>query len=269
MFFGHGTEDAYDEAAVLVLSALGWGEVSDDQLDQSLAFDKSQDAIQLLVRRVAERKPAPYLTGEAWFAGLRFQVDERVLIPRSPIAEWIERGFSPWIRAPQIRRILDLGTGSGCIAIASALKFPAAQVVAVDSSPLALEVAAENARYHGVAERLELVRSDLFDAVTGRFDLILSNPPYVDEVELASMPAEYRHEPVDGLAGGRDGLYLVRRILLEAHELINEHGILVVEVGSSADGLMEEFPRLPFIWLDLARGGENVFVLEASGLPRP
>ena len=221
LFFGHGTDNAHDEAVVLVLNALGLEfDVPMERLDEALSKKQKTAVVELLTTRIAQRKPAPYLTGEAWFAGLRFFVDERVLIPRSPIAEWVERGFSPWIEPPRVRRLLDIGTGSGCIAIAAAKAFPQAEIVAVDVSEEALEVAEENISRHALEERIRIVCSDLFDAVTERFDVIVSNPPYVDGEELASMPEEFHHEPLRGLSGGSDGLVLVREILSGAHSYL-------------------------------------------------
>ena len=265
--FGHGTDNSRDEAAVLVSSVLGLDfDAPQQQLEKALTDEQKRSISDLLVRRIVERKPAPYLTGEAWFAGLKFRVDERVLIPRSPIAEWIERGFAPWIDAHRVGRILDIGTGSGCIAIAAALMFPQAQVVAVDISERALQVTAENISMYGLESRVNALRSDLFAAVCGRFDVIVSNPPYVDGDALAAMPAEFHHEPRGGLSGGCDGLDLVRQILHRAYRHMNENAILIVEVGASALALLEVYPKVPFVWLDLEHGGENVFLLEASAL---
>ena len=267
LYFGHGTDNPHDEAAVLVVSALGLElDAPVEKLDTTLTTQQKDAIVRLLVSRIVDRKPAPYLTGEAWFAGLRFFVDERVLVPRSPIAEWIEREFSPWIDAARVHRILDIGTGSGCIAIAAALAFPAAEVVALDLSEQALEVARENIDRYGLSGGVMPLCSDLFDAVSGRFDVIVSNPPYVDHEELATMPAEFHHEPLAGLSGGEDGLKLVRRILSQAHSHLNEGAILIVEVGASAPALVKTYPDLPFIWLDLERGGENVFLLDAAAL---
>ena len=270
LFFGHGTDNAHDEAAVLVSSALGFElDVAAEQLDTPLTRDQKLAVTNLLVRRIVERKPAPYLTGEAWFAGLCFSVDQRVLVPRSPIAEWIERGFSPWVEPSCVRRVLDIGTGSGCIAIAAAKVFPQADVVAADISEEALQVARKNVSRHGLEKRVEPVCSNLFAGVSGRFDVIVSNPPYVDSAEIAAMPEEFRHEPMLGLSGGSDGLEFVHAILAQAPSYMNNNAILVVEVGASAPALIEAYPKLPFIWLDLERGGENVFLLEACELAIP
>ena len=263
VYFGHGTDNPHDEALVLVFSVLGLEfDVARDVLDTPVCRQKKIAILELIVRRIVERKPVSYLTGEAWFAGCKFRVDERVLIPRSPIAEWIERGFSPWIDAQCVRRILDLGTGSGCMAITAALAFPQSEVIAVDNSQEALQVARLNIESYDLGHRVVALSSDMFADITGRFDVILSNPPYVDDLELASMPAEFHHEPLIGLSGGKDGLDFVRTILTQAPAYMNENAILIVEVGASVPALLKAYPRLPFVWLDLERGGENVFLLE-------
>ena len=267
LFFGHGTDNALDEASLLVHHALHLDHAIPDALLHSmLTRAEKQEVVELLGRRVSERVPAPYLMGKAWFAGLQFSVDERVLVPRSPIAEWIQQGFSPWLAANQVGRIVDIGTGSGCIAIACAFAFPGARVDAVDVSSDALSVAELNIKHYSLDERVQTVESDLFDALTGRYDLIVSNPPYVDAEELAAMPPEYHHEPTVGLAAGHDGLRLVRRIIGKASGYLNPNGVLIVEVGAARAALEREFPRMPFVWLDLEHGGDNVFLLTADDL---
>ncbi len=268
VFFGHGTEDAVDEAIVLVLHALHLRPgVSDEILLGRLTCEEKDRVLELLVRRVRERIPAAYLTHEAWFAGLPFYVDKRVLVPRSPIAELIDKGFEPWLEGGPVRRVLDLCTGSGCIAVACAKALPDVRVDAADISPEALEVATVNVERHGLRDRVRPILSDLYDGLPDvRYGLIVSNPPYVDAEELARMPAEYRHEPILGLGGGTDGLDLVRRILHGAADHLTPEGALVVEVGASKPALVSAYARVPFLWLDFERGGDAVFLLTAEQL---
>jgi ribosomal protein L3 glutamine methyltransferase len=270
LFFGHGTDNAWDEATTLVLHALHLPpDVHAEAGGAVLTTPERQEVVTLLKRRLHERKPAAYLTHEAWFAGLPFFVDERVLVPRSPIGELIQEGFSPWLDGRPVRRVLDVGTGSGCIAIACALVFAESQVDAVDVSEDALEVARTNALRHFVEDRVHLLRSDLFSAVQGRrYDLIVSNPPYVSREEMQSLPDEFLHEPELGLSGGEMGLDLVTRLLAEADEHLQDEGFLVVEVGSTQAALAERFPEVPFTWLELSRGGHGVLVLPAEEVRR-
>jgi ribosomal protein L3 glutamine methyltransferase len=266
--FGHGTDNARDEAAALIWHALRLphGAGSEVYRRRVRAVDLAR-AEALVKRRIVERVPAVYLTGCTWFAGLPFYVDPRVLIPRSPIAELIERRFAPWIDGKRVRRILDIGTGSGCIAIACARAFPLARVDAADISEDALEVAGFNVRAHRLGRRVRVVRSDHFAGLgRAKYDVIVSNPPYVGQRELASLPREYRHEPRIALAAGRDGLDSVRVILREAGAHLRKAGILIVEVGNSERALRRAFPQLPFIWLHFERGGGGVFVLTREGL---
>ncbi|WP_137886864.1 50S ribosomal protein L3 N(5)-glutamine methyltransferase [Pseudomonas sp. 2FE] len=265
LFFGHGTDNAWDEARQLVLGAvhLPW-DIADSYLDCRLEDDEREYLQTLLKQRIEERVPTAYLLGEAWFCGMPFVVDERVLIPRSPIAELIERHFEPWLPQEPVR-ILDLCTGSGCIGIACAYEFPQAEVVLADLSFEALEVANQNIERHDLEERVYTVQGDGFAGLPGqRFDLIVSNPPYVDAEDFAEMPAEYHHEPALGLACGNDGLDLVRRMLAEAAEHLTEKGVLIVEVGNSQVHVEALYPEVDFTWLEFERGGHGVFLLAAE-----
>ncbi len=266
--YGHGTDNAWDEGAYLVLGALHlpW-DIDPQALDARLTRAERRHVVELIERRALHRVPVAYLINEAWFAGLAFYVDERVLVPRSPIAELIDRGFAPWIVGEEVAAILDLCSGSGCIGIACAHAFEHAQVDLVDISGAALEVAAINVERHQCSDRVRVIESDLFAALgTKQYDLIVTNPPYVDAEELASMPTEFTHEPTLGLAAGVDGLDLVRVILAEAGNHLTEYGVLVGEVGNSQAALVEAFPELPFLWLDFEKGGHGVFVLTAAQL---
>lgn len=266
LFFGHGTSGALDEAAALVLHALHLPyDLPGGYFQSVLTTDERKQVLELIERRIKERQPLAYLTHEAPFAGHQFYVDERVLVPRSPIAELIEAEFTPWVEPERVTRILDLCTGSGCIAIACALAFPDAQVDAVDISVEALEVADINRRRLDVEGRVRSVCSDLFVGLKGeRYDIIVSNPPYVSLAEWQSLPQEFHAEPRLGLESGPDGLDCVRRILAEASEHLNEDGILVVEVGSAAEALVRAFPDVPFCWLEFERGGDGIFLLTAE-----
>lgn len=268
LWFGHGSDNSFDEAAELVFFATGLRhEDAADVYPLRLTAAQRDAALDLFERRVRERIPAAYLTRRMWFAGHEFYVDERVLVPRSPIAELIEARFRPWIDASAVRRVLDIGTGSGCIAIAAALAIPDAAVDAADISTDALAVASLNIERHGVQSRVRTVRSDVFDALAGeRYDVIVSNPPYVGDVELAGLPDEYRREPVAGLHGGRDGLDIVRRILAGAAKHLQPHGVLIVEVGNSEEALIRAYPKAPFTWLEFERGGGGVFLLTVQQL---
>jgi ribosomal protein L3 glutamine methyltransferase len=270
VFFGHGTDNAWDDAAALVLHALDLPRSGTRALYARRVGSRQVERVEeLMARRVKERIPAVYLTGEIWFAGLPFHVDPRALIPRSPIAELIERRFAPWIAAARVRRILDVGTGSGCIAIACAKALPRARVDAVDISPEALEVAAGNVRRHRVGRRVRLLQSDHFSAIAGeRYDIIVANPPYVGRREMSGLPPEYRHEPPLALAAGRDGLDSVRVILRQAGEHLRPGGLLIVEVGNTEAAVSRTFKRLPFLWLEFERGGGGVFLLTADQLRR-
>jgi ribosomal protein L3 glutamine methyltransferase len=260
LYFGHGTDNAWDESVALVLYALDLPAQSGQEvLDARLCEDEKLSVAELFERR-CQHIPVPYITGEAWFAGLRFDVDERVLIPRSPIAELIQNQFVPWIYE-QPEAILDLCTGSGCIGIASALAFSETEVLLSDISADALLVAEQNIVKHDVSERVTICESDLFEQISGRFDLIIANPPYVDAQDLASMPKEFHVEPVLALESGADGLDFTRRLLREASDFLTEQGCLCVEVGNSRQHLEAAFPEVPFNWIDFEHGGHGVFVL--------
>jgi len=268
VFFGHGTDNAADEAAALIWHALRLPYPAEPKIyRRRVAAADVQRAEALIRRRIEERMPAVYLTGQTWFAGLPFYVDPRVLIPRSPLAELIEHRFMPWIEPARVHRILDLGTGSGCIAIACAKAFPRSRVDAVDISPEALAVAALNVRRHRLRRRVRLIQSSYFSALEGQtYDIIVSNPPYVGARELAALPPEYAHEPRVALAAGRAGLDAVREILRVAGRHLTDRGILVVEVGNSDVAVRRAFPRLPFTWLEFERGGVGVFMLTMTQL---
>ncbi len=268
LFFGHGTDNALDESAHLVLHALHLPpDLAAAYHGSRLTFPERGAVCDLLERRIKERKPAAYLTNRAWFAGLEFHINEDVVVPRSPLAELVEAGFDPWVEPEGLHRILDLGTGSGCIGIACAVHLPEVEVDLAEVSPAALEVASVNLARHQLEERVQLLRSDLFEAIGDRrYDVIISNPPYVGTAELATLPEEYRREPQLGLAGGETGLDLVLRILRDAPAHLEEGGVLVVEVGTAAAELERRFPDLPFLWLEFERGGEGVFLMRLEQL---
>ena len=265
LHFEHGTANAVDEALNLVLHGLSLShDIPPWLLDGRLTQAEKQSVYGLLRRRVEERKPYAYITNRARFAGLDFYVDERVLVPRSPIGELIEAGFEPWVDAGRVSRVLDLCTGSGCIAIACAYAFGDAAVDATDVSPDALAVAAINVDKLHVADRVLLHQADVFEGLaTAPYDIIVSNPPYVDAEDMATLPDEHKHEPALGLTAGKDGLDVVRRILAGAPAYLAEDGILVVEVGNSRWALEEAYPDAPFTWLEFERGQAEVFLLTA------
>lgn len=272
VFFGHGHVAAWDEAVQLVLAAvnLPW-DADKEVLDARLLASEKETVIQYVEKRVSQRIPLPYITGEAWFMGMPFNVDERVLIPRSPIAQLIETEFSPFLRHGPVNRVLDLCTGSGCIGIACAYAFEMAEVDLLDISEDALDVARTNITRHEMEEQVRAIQSDLFSALSGiedtqKYDLIVSNPPYVDQADFSSMPEEFKHEPELALTSGPDGLDITRRILREANDYLTEDGLLVVEVGNSEVHLMNAYPHVPFIWVDLPEGGNGVFAISAQDL---
>jgi ribosomal protein L3 glutamine methyltransferase len=268
VFFGHGTDSARDEAAELVFFAAGIEHALGARAYARKVPVRTVAKIEaLLERRIDERLPLPYLTHRAFFAGMKFYVDERVLVPRSPIAELILHKFVPWIEPPRVRRIVDIGTGSGAIALACAKAFPKAKVDALDISADALAVCRRNARALRLTGRVRALCSDYFAAVPGRrYDIIVSNPPYVGRSEMRTLPPEYRHEPQLGLAAGKDGLDAVRAIFAAAPRHLEPDGILVVEVGNSEAALLKAFPRMRFVWPEISMGGGGVFILHASDL---
>ncbi|MBT8048681.1 MAG: 50S ribosomal protein L3 N(5)-glutamine methyltransferase [Xanthomonadales bacterium] len=266
--FGHGTDNPSDEAAWLVLHAVGAPlDGSFDRWEQELGERQLARVERLLEARCSSRRPLAYLIGTARFAGLEFEVDENVLVPRSPLAELILEQFRPWADPERINRVLDMCTGSGCIAIATAVYLPGAKVDAADISEAALAVADRNRQRHRLAGRVSLIRSDLFRSVAEcRYDLIVSNPPYVPVASMADLPQEYRAEPGLGLVSGADGLDAVLSILVDAPRFLSEHGVLVCEVGESAERLQACLPGVSFIWLEFEHGGSGVFVLDRAQL---
>lgn len=269
IYYGHGTDNAWDEALQLVLHGLHLPpEVGPQILDAKITLEERQLLMVLFETRVVERIPAPYLTGTAWFAGLPFKVDERVIVPRSPFAELIENGFQPWLGDQAPQRLLDLCCGSACIGIASAYFLPELEVDVVDISEEALEVAQQNIERYDMLERVFPMQSDVFEQLdaAAKYDIIIANPPYVDAEDLACMPDEYQHEPDISLASGTDGLDVTRRILAQAANYLTDDGLLFVEVGNSCLALEREFPQLPFTWLEFERGGLGVFMLGRQDL---
>ncbi len=268
LHYGHGTGNAADDAAALVVHAcaLRWP-LTSAQLARRPGLKARSHLDALVQRRIAERIPAVYLTGRTYFAGLGMRTDARALVPRSPIAELIEQRFEPWVDPASVRSVLDVGTGSGCIAIACAVAFPQARVDGVDISADALSLARENRRDHRLSRRVRLIESNYFSALgQRRYDIIVSNPPYVGSAEFNALPPEYGHEPSLGLRSGRDGLDAVRVLLGESREHLRPGGILVVEVGNTEVAVRRRWPRVPFTWLGFARGGGGVFVLTADAL---
>ena len=271
LFFGHGTDNAWDEAASLLLHTLHLPlDRLDPFMEARLTATERAAVLDTIRRRINERVPASYLTHEAWLGERRFYVDQRVIVPRSHIAELLEDQLSPWIEDPwAVRRALDLCTGSGCLAILAAIAFPEAQVDAIDLSPDALQVARRNVTDYGLESRVHLIESDAFTAIDSqRYDLIISNPPYVNAESMAELPDEYRREPELALASGEDGLDFTRIILSKAADHLNPGGVLVVEIGHNRDALEDAFPETPFVWLDTAAGDDFVFLLRREDLPR-
>ena len=267
LFYGHGADNAIDDAMRLIMPSLNLPLQCDSEIYNTRLTRREREMLsELIIKRIELRIPVAYITNTAWFAGLEFYVDERTLVPRSPFAELIESRFAPWLKTSPLR-ILDLCTGSGCIAIACAYAFTDAEVDAVDISDDALEVAEINIQGHGLEQQVTPIYSDLFSGVENeKYDLIVSNPPYVDAEDMENLPDEFKHEPELGLASGFDGLDLVRKMLKQAGERLNENGLLFVEVGNSQVHLQSAYPHIPFEWIEFAQGGHGVFVLTKAQL---
>ena len=268
LFYGHGTDNAWDEAIALTLHTLDLPIDSDAAiLERSLSSAECEKLYQLFKCRINERIPVPYLTQQAWFCGLPFYVDERVIIPRSPLGELIMQQFTPWIEPNKVHKILDLCTGGACIAIACTYAFSEATIDALDISPDALTVANLNVQQYQLEQQVRLVQSDVFAALTNeQYDIIVSNPPYVNAIDFADMPTEFSQEPTLALASGVDGLDITREILANAAKYLTAQGILIVEVGNSAAALEKAFPDIPFTWLEFENGGDGVLLLTKSEL---
>ncbi len=263
---GQGTDDYWDEAVALVLQAVHLSPDTDPRvLDAQLTFAEREKIQHWLTQRVEQRRPLAYISGQAWLAGRKFYVNEQVLIPRSPIVEWLSMQGAPWVESDQVYRILDLCTGSGSLAILSAEAFPEAQIDAVDISAEALAVAQKNVAAYQLEGQIELIQSDVFSALAGhRYDLIISNPPYIGAEEMAGLPAEFKAEPTLALAAGKDGLDIVAKILAQAADYLTDHGVLIVEVGNTQEEVDAAYPNLPLTWLDFEQGGSGVFLLTAE-----
>lgn len=275
LFYGHGTDNPWDEAIALILYFLKLSNQNTIEnlnilLDSRVTHSEKMKLYNILAKRINERMPLPYLTNQAWFCGLEFYVDQNVLIPRSPVAELIESNFEPWLNLRDDLSILEIGTGSGCIAVAMAESLYETcvdlNIDATDISDKALEIANKNIHKHGFEEFVNLIKSDLFENIDNKYDLIISNPPYVDAKEMDELPAEFRHEPTGALAAGPDGLDIVDRILKQSYDYLNDNGILIVEVGISSYALEEKYPNVEFIWFDFENGGEGVFLLTKEQL---
>ena len=260
LVFGHGTDNARDEAVFLVFHALGLPfDVDDDVLDQSLEDVQCAAVEEIVAERIKSRRPAAYLTGRMWFAGHEFHVDDRVLVPRSPIAELIKSEFKPWLDPSSIDRVLEIGTGSGCIAIATAIALPSAKIDATDNSADALAVAALNlARYPQLGDRIRFIEADLFPPSNATYDVVVTNPPYVPSEDVATLPPEYAHEPSMALDAGPDGLTIVRRILAQTADRLSADGAIIVDVGEMVAAIDREIQSVSFTWIDVEYGGEGI-----------
>jgi ribosomal protein L3 glutamine methyltransferase len=270
LHFGHGTDNALDESFYLVMAAAGLNfDCAEEKLNKPIKQEMLNHIEKLIERRVHERVPVAYLVNQAWFAGHKYYVDERVLIPRSPLAEIIASQFRPWLSSNNVHLILDIGTGSGCIACACAYAFRHAVVDAVDVDVGAIEVANKNVLSHELDGRVNIIESNLYEQLKGkRYDLIISNPPYVGNDEMQSLPQEYLQEPRHALEAADNGLGLVEKILKQACNHLNENGVLVVEVGNSMENLIQRYPNIPFVWLEFEEGGHGVFLLNKSNLEK-
>ena len=262
LVYGHGTDNARDEAVFLVFHALDLPfDVADATLDREVDVASAARVEALVQARIDTRRPAAYLAGRMWFAGHEFRVNEHVLVPRSPIGELIGARFVPWLEPSRVRRVLDVGTGSGCLAIATALALPQCRVDATDVSAAALDIAQENATRLGVADRVHFHLADIFPPVTAAYDLVLANPPYVPQAEYDALPEEYLREPAGALVAGEDGLDIVRRLLAGLPSCLAAEGLLVMDTGATSDAVAAAFPRLPFIWVELEHGGDGISLL--------
>ena len=268
LFYGHGTDNALDEAFYLVMVGTGLAfDCNEEELEKTIPADVLNKIERLIDRRINQHIPVAYLVNRAWFAGYEFYVDEHVLIPRSPFAELITSEFLPWLKPANVKSILDIGTGSGCIAIACAHMFPEAKVDAVDIDAAAINVANKNVSLHALEDRVRIIRSNLYQQLKNKkYDLIVSNPPYVGNAEMQTLPEEYKHEPVHALEADKNGLDIVERILKQSKHFLNDDGVLFVEVGNSMEAVMEAFPSYPLTWLEFEQGGDGLFLISKSEL---
>lgn len=270
LYYGHGTDNALDEAFYLVMAVAELEfDCAEEKLDEPMQAGALNKIEQLVDKRINQRIPVAYLVNQAWFAGQKYYVDERVLIPRSPLAELITAQFTPWLSCTEVKSILDIGTGSACIACACAYAFRYATVDAVDIDADAIVVANINVASHELQQQVNIIKSNLFEQLDDKkYDLIISNPPYVGHDEMQSLPQEYTHEPGHALEANDKGLELVGKILEQACAYLNAGGLLTVEVGNSKDALIERYPAMPFIWLEFEQGGYGVFMLYKSDLEK-